>query len=48
MKCETMAHRGQEFYVASRNDVISAKRAAGRPKDLEDARVLELGPEKYR
>jgi hypothetical protein len=43
---ETMAYQGQEFHVASRHDVIASKRAAGRQKDLEDVRVLELGPEK--
>lgn len=43
---ETMAYQGQEFYVASRQDVIASKRAAGRRKDLEDVQVLELGPEK--
>ncbi|MGH7966011.1 MAG: DUF6036 family nucleotidyltransferase [Candidatus Binatia bacterium] len=43
---ETMAYQGQEFSVASRQDVIASKRAAGRQKDLEDVRVLELGPEK--
>jgi hypothetical protein len=43
---ETMAYQGQEFYVASRQDVITSKRAAGRQKDLEDVRVLELGREK--
>jgi hypothetical protein len=43
---ETMVYQGQEFYVASRQDVIASKRAAGRRKDLEDVQVLELGPEK--
>jgi len=43
---ETMAYQGQEFSVASRQDVIASKRAAGRRKDLEDVQVLELGPEK--
>jgi hypothetical protein len=43
---ETMVYQGQEFSVASRQDVIASKRAAGRRKDLEDVRVLELGPEK--
>lgn len=43
---ETMAYQGQEFYVASRLDVIASKRAAGRRKDLEDVQILELGPEK--
>jgi len=40
---ETMDFRGQSFYVVSRADLIAAKRAAGRPIDLEDARLLEEG-----
>nr|HID12560.1 hypothetical protein [Anaerolineae bacterium] len=42
---ETMAYQGQTFYVVSRDDLIASKRAAGREIDLEDARLLELGPE---
>jgi Nucleotidyltransferase of unknown function (DUF6036) len=38
---ETMAYQGQEFYVLSRDDLIASKRAAGRPVDLDDVRVLE-------
>jgi len=37
-----MEYQGQSFYVASREDLISAKRAAGRDVDLEDVRLLEL------
>ena len=37
-----MAYQGQEFYVASKEDVIASKRAAGRNKDLEDIRMLEI------
>lgn len=40
---QVMKYRRQEFYVVSRDDLIASKRAAGRPKDLEDARLLELG-----
>lgn len=39
---QTMVYRGQPFHVASKPDVISAKRAAGRSVDLEDVRLLEL------
>ena len=39
---ETMEYQGQPFYVVSREDLISAKRAAGRDVDLEDVRLLEL------
>lgn len=38
-----MDFRGQSFYVISRRDLITAKRAAGRPIDLEDVRLLERG-----
>jgi hypothetical protein len=37
-----MTYQGQEFYVASKEDVILSKRAAGRDKDLEDVRMLEI------
>ena len=40
---ETMSTQGQDFYVASKKDLISSKRAAGKPVDLEDIRLLELG-----
>ena len=39
---ETMSFGGQSFFVVSRNDLIAAKRASGRPRDLEDVRALEL------
>ncbi|HRU04805.1 MAG TPA: nucleotidyltransferase [Candidatus Brocadiia bacterium] len=32
-----------EFYVVSREDLLSSKRAAGRPIDLDDIRALEAG-----
>jgi tRNA nucleotidyltransferase/poly(A) polymerase len=42
---EVMTYQGQPFHVVSRQDLIASKRASGRPVDLEDARLLELGPE---
>jgi hypothetical protein len=39
---EVMQYEQQEFHVLSRDDLIASKRAAGRPKDLEDVRLLEL------
>ncbi|MGD2270718.1 MAG: nucleotidyltransferase [Desulfobacterales bacterium] len=39
---KTMEYQGQPFYVASREDLISPKRAAGRDVDLEDELLLEL------
>ena len=39
---ETMAFLGQSFFVASKADLIAAKRAADRPVDREDVRLLEL------
>jgi tRNA nucleotidyltransferase/poly(A) polymerase len=37
-----MTYQGQEFYVAAKEDLIASKRAAGRDKDLEDVRMLEI------
>jgi predicted nucleotidyltransferase len=39
---KTVFRHGQEFFVVSREDLIASKRAAGRPIDLEDVRILEL------
>lgn len=36
-----MEYEGQVFHVAARGDVIASKRAAGRPRDIEDVRALE-------
>jgi len=38
----TLEYQGQPFYVASREDLISSKKAAGRVVDLDDVRLLEL------
>ena len=38
---QTMTYESQTFFVVSRADLIVSKRAAGRPRDLEDVRVLE-------
>jgi hypothetical protein len=37
-----MSYQGQKFYVASKEDLIASKQAAGRGKDLEDVRLLKL------
>ncbi len=39
---KTMDYQGQKFYVVSKKDLISSKKAAGRSVDLEDVRLLEL------
>jgi len=38
----TLEYQGQQFYVASREDLIASKKAAGRTVDLDDVRLLEL------
>ncbi|RJP24284.1 MAG: hypothetical protein C4527_19095 [Candidatus Omnitrophota bacterium] len=39
---EMMNYKGQDFYVVSKQDLISSKRATGRDVDQEDIRLLEL------
>ena len=39
---EIMKYQSQEFFVASKEDLIASKRASGRKVDLEDVRLLEL------
>lgn len=39
---ETMQYHGQKFYVVSKEDLLSSKRAAARDIDLEDVRLLEM------
>ena len=43
---ETMVYQGQLFYVVSKKDLISSKKALGRAVDLEDVRLLELPEDK--
>ena len=43
---ETMVFQGQIFYVVSKKDLISSKKALGRDVDLEDVRLLELPDDK--
>lgn len=37
-----IVYRGQIFYIVSKNDLMKSKKAAGRPIDLEDVRLLGL------
>ena len=39
---KTAEYQGQIFYIASLEDLLASKRAAGRDIDLEDVRLLEL------
>ncbi len=39
---QIMNYKGQEFYVASLEDLVASKKATGRTTDLEDVRLLEL------
>jgi len=39
---KTLTYQGQEFFILSKEDLVCSKRAAGRPVDLEDVRLLEL------
>jgi len=38
---KVMDYQGVQFNVLSREDLIASKRAAGRPVDLDDVRLLE-------
>ena len=42
---KTVVYQGQEFFIVAKEDLIRSKRAAGRPVDLEDIRLLELPSE---
>lgn len=37
-----MTYQGQSFYILNIADLIASKKAAGRPQDLEDVKILEL------
>ena len=37
-----VSYRGQDFFILSKQDLINSKRAAGRPVDMEDVRLLGL------
>lgn len=41
----TMNYQGQDFFIASKSDLISAKLSAGGKIDLEDVKLLTLGPD---
>ncbi len=41
----TIEYQGRNFFVVSKEDLIASKRAAGREKNLEDVRLLELRDE---
>ena len=45
---ETIQYQEQDIHVVSRDNLIASKRAAGRPVDLEDVRLLELGEHQER
>ena len=42
-----MEYQGQSFYVLSKRDLITSKRAAGRSIDLDDIRLLNSGEEEF-
>ncbi len=45
-KRQTMQYQGQKLYVVSKQDLVASKKAAGRPVDLEDVRLLTLDDHK--
>ncbi|MCG2726916.1 MAG: hypothetical protein L6420_11820 [Elusimicrobia bacterium] len=45
-KKNTMKYHGQIFFIVSKDDLLSSKRASGRDIDIEDARLLNLPDKK--
>ena len=43
LRRKTVSYHKQSFFILSLSDLITSKRAAGRPKDLDDIRALEDG-----
>ncbi len=41
LKRETIQWNGVPVHIIARDDLIAAKKAAGRPKDLDDVKRLE-------
>lgn len=39
---KTVTYQGQDFFILSKEDLITTKRASARDVDLEDVRLLEL------
>jgi hypothetical protein len=39
---KTVTYNGQQFFIMSKEDLISSKRASGRDVDMDDVRLLEL------
>lgn len=39
---KTISYHDQKFFILSKRDLISSKRAAGRDIDIEDVRLLEI------
>lgn len=37
-----LKYQNQEFFILSKNDLLSSKRASGRKVDLEDVRLLDI------
>lgn len=42
LRKDTVSFKSQPIHVVCRGDLVASKKAAGRPRDLEDVRLLEL------